>query len=73
MLEFLANIFIKDNKNVGSPEVQSKYISLSGVLGLILNIFLFVIKLSVGLITNSIAIISDSFNKIGRASCRERV
>lgn len=64
MLEFLANIFIKDNKNVGSPEVQSKYISLSGVLGLILNIFLFVIKLSVGLITNSIAIISDSFNNL---------
>lgn len=64
MLEFLAKKFIKDNEQIDRPEVQSKYISLSGVLGLVLNIFLFVIKLSVGLVTNSIAIISDSFNNL---------
>lgn len=64
MINFLAKRFIKDYDNIDNPEVQSQYISLSGVVGLVLNIILFFAKLLVGLMTNSLSIVSDSFNNL---------
>lgn len=64
MIDYLAKIFIKRYKKTDDPIVQSEYISLSGSLGLALNLILFASKLVVGFITNSISIISDSFNNL---------
>lgn len=64
MIDILARFFIDRYKNTEDPNVQSKYISLSGILGLFLNILLFISKLAVGSLTNSIALISDSFNNL---------
>lgn len=64
MINFLASKFIKNYNDTENPQVQSKYISLSGVVGLFLNLFLFASKLIVGIISGSIAITSDSFNNL---------
>lgn len=64
MIDYLAKLFIKRYKETDDPIVQAEYISLSGSLGLALNLLLFASKLIVGFITNSISIISDSFNNL---------
>lgn len=64
MINFLAKIFIKDYRDIDRASVQSKYISLSGLVGLGLNIFLFIIKFIVGKLTGSIALTSDAFNNL---------
>lgn len=64
MINYLASKFIKRYKETEDPVVQAEYISLSGSLGLALNLVLFISKLVVGFVTNSIAIISDSFNNL---------
>lgn len=64
MIQLLAKRFIKDYQKTSDPGVQAKYIALSGTLGLVLNLFLFLSKLVIGVMANSIAMISDSFNNL---------
>lgn len=64
MIRLLIKNFIKDSENVSDKNVRESYGVLSGVLGIICNIFLFVLKLTLGLFINSIAVISDAFNNL---------
>lgn len=60
----LVNKFVKDSENIQSEEVRNRYGYLAGVVGIIVNFLLFVVKLSIGLITSSIAVTADSFNNL---------
>lgn len=62
MFRAFTKLFIKDYENTQSPIVRQKYGVLSGVLGILLNLFLFIIKITVGFLINSVAVISDAFN-----------
>lgn len=64
MITFIIRKFVKDYENVEDLTVRKSYGVLSGVLGIICNVFLFIIKLIVGLFINSIAVISDAFNNL---------
>lgn len=64
MIRFLAKNFIKDSDDTQNLTVREHYCVLGGVLGIICNIFLFVLKISIGSIMGSIAIISDAFNNL---------
>ena len=64
MTEFLVKKFIKNSENTGDPAVRSRYTVLSGVIGIIYNAVLFAVKLVIGIISASIAIISDAFNNL---------
>ena len=66
--KFLVNTFIKNNEDISDEKVRGKYIFLGGLVGIISNLLLFTIKLSVGLITSSIAIMADAFNNLSDAS-----
>ena len=66
--KFLVNTFIKNNEDISDEKVRGKYIFLGGLVGIISNLLLFIIKLSVGLITSSIAIMADAFNNLSDAS-----
>lgn len=61
---FLVSRFIKDNKNINNEKVRTAYGYLAGVIGIIANALLFLVKFSVGLITHSIAISADAFNNL---------
>lgn len=63
MLSFLIKKFIGSN-DFEDPDRRNKLISLTGYLGLFFNIFLFVIKISIGLLINSISVISDAINNL---------
>jgi len=64
LINLLAKLFIKDHKNVESPKVRNAYGSLCGILGILLNIMLFAVKLFAGLISGSISVMSDAFNNL---------
>ncbi|MBR6646723.1 MAG: cation transporter [Clostridia bacterium] len=64
MTKLLINAFIKDKENIKDRKVRTEYASLVSVVGIILNLLLFGFKMIAGLLINSIAVISDSFNNL---------
>lgn len=68
MSTFLIKTFIKDYENVSDISVREKYGQLAGVVGIISNVFLCVIKILIGIFINSIAIIADGINNLADAS-----
>lgn len=64
MTDLLIKLFIKDYKNVKDEGVRDSYGYLAGIVGMISNVILFIIKFTIGLITKSIAITADSFNNL---------
>lgn len=60
----LLKFFIKDYKNVSNECVRKKYGMFCGVLGICTNLILFFIKFLIGLFSNSVSIMADSFNNL---------
>lgn len=67
MFEILAKRFVKNYQSIEDKNVRLKLISLSGLVGVFLNIFLFIIKITIGLIASSSAILGDAFNNMSDA------
>ncbi|KGN03295.1 cation diffusion facilitator family transporter [Clostridium novyi A str. 4570] len=65
--KFLVSKFIKDHENISDTKVRDSYGYLGGIIGVIVNIALFLIKLFVGLIVKSIAVTADAFNNLSDA------
>ncbi|KEH89054.1 cation diffusion facilitator family transporter [Clostridium novyi A str. BKT29909] len=65
--KFLVCKFIKDHENISDTKVRDSYGYLGGIIGVIVNMALFLIKLSVGLIVKSIAVTADAFNNLSDA------
>ena len=64
MTNFLIKLFIKDKDKVEDNEVRGKYAMLSSITGIVVNILLSVFKLVIGVIANSMSIISDALNNV---------
>ncbi|MDY3006986.1 cation diffusion facilitator family transporter [Anaerococcus porci] len=64
MFKFLSKIYVKDYKNYKNGSVRLKLISLSGLVGVLINALLFIIKITIGLLSSSQAIIGDAFNNM---------
>ncbi len=64
MIRFLIKKFIKNPEEVQNKKVRQSYIILGGVLGIICNLILFLLKLVIGLIMKSISVLSDAFNNL---------
>ncbi len=62
MFKAFTRLFIKDYENTQSTYVRQKYGMLSGILGILCNLLLFAIKITVGIMISSVAVISDAFN-----------
>lgn len=59
MASFLLRKFIKQSN---SKEIREQMGVLSGTVGIFLNLFLFGLKITIGLLSQSMALISDAFN-----------
>lgn len=64
MIQLIIRRFISDYTNVTKEKVRESYAVLSGLLGIICNLILFILKLIIGLTINSIAVLSDAFNNL---------
>ncbi len=62
MVKFLIRRFIPSYENTENSVVRKKYGVLIGIVGIICNLILFIIKFFSGLVLNSVAVMSDAFN-----------
>lgn len=60
----LINIFVGKDKDPTDAKTRNKYGYLGGLVGIIANFILFLIKFFVGFVTGSIAITADAFNNL---------
>lgn len=67
MVTLLAKIFMKDKENMNDTKVRRAYGMLSSIVGILLNILLFLGKYFAGIISGSIAITADAFNNLSDA------
>lgn len=67
MTNFLIRLFVGKNQDSNKPAVRGKYASLAGFTGILLNVLLFIGKLTLGILAGSVAIIADAFNNIADA------
>mgnify|MGYP000893577460 CR=1 FL=1 len=68
MTDLLVKLFIKNYNNVENARVRSAYGILASIVGVICNLILFAIKLTVGMIINSISVMADAFNNLSDAA-----
>ena len=64
MTGFLIRRFVKDADNTASSEVRECYGVLAGAVGIVCNLLLFGLKLTIGLLTRSISIMADAVNNL---------
>lgn len=68
MTEFLVRRFVKDYNQTKRAKVRTAYGVLASGVGICCNLFLFLIKLFLGIFLNSISVISDAFNNLSDAA-----
>ena len=68
MTKLLLLLFVKNHQNPQSPEVRGAIGKLSGFVGILCNILLFICKFVVGWIAGSAAVIADAVNNLLDAS-----
>lgn len=64
MTELLVKLFIKNSEDVNDSAVRLKYGTLGGSVGIVCNLFLCALKITVGIITASISIVADGLNNL---------
>ena len=64
MTGLLIKLFVKNNEDIMNPHIRKKYGALSGGVGIVCNIILFLIKLMTGIISASISVVADAFNNL---------
>ena len=67
MTNLFIRLFIGKNKDANDPIVRKKYASLAGVTGILANVLLFIGKLTMGILSMSVALIADAFNNLSDA------
>lgn len=64
MTKLLIRLFIKNSEDINNSSVRLKYGTLGGAVGIVCNLILCAIKITIGLVTASISIVADGFNNL---------
>ena len=62
--EFLIKKFIINYQNIEEEKTRNAYVYLASIVGILCNLILSIIKISVGFISGSISITADGFNNL---------
>ena len=68
MTGFLVKKFVPDCENLQSAKVRTAYGMLSSIVGILCNALLFLAKLVVGIVINSVSVMADAFNNLSDAA-----
>jgi len=68
MTKYLVRKFVKNSEEIERSEVRTAYGILASIVGIICNVFLFAVKLSIGVILNSLSVTADAFNNLSDAA-----
>ena len=64
MTALLIKLFVKNSEDVKNPVTRGSYGTLGSVVGIICNLLLCIIKITLGLISGSISIAADGLNNL---------
>ena len=67
-MDFIFKALIKDYENVKEQKVRDRYGKLAGIVGIVSNLALCIMKYAIGFFTGSIAIMADAINNLADAS-----
>ena len=62
LTKWLTKHLIKNSDQVQDETVRERYIYVAGMVGVVANVLLFIIKFIVGMLAGSIAVMADAFN-----------
>ena len=68
MTKLLLRLFVKNPEDSNSPKTRAAVGKLSGIVGILSNLLLFVGKLIVGTLSGSVSITADAMNNLSDAS-----
>lgn len=68
MTKILYKLFIKNYEDTKNPKVREQYGKLAGAVGIVSNLFICILKITLGLFQNSIAVIADGINNLSDAA-----
>ena len=63
-MRFFFKLFIKNADETDNPAVRNAYGNFSGVFGIITNVIMFLIKVTIGIVTSSISVTADAINNL---------
>ncbi len=64
MTNFLLKLFVKEYKNPENPQVHLAIGRFAGIVGIITNAFLSLVKIVAGFVSGSVAIVADGMNNL---------
>lgn len=67
MTELLVSFFIKDKEQVTNPKVRQAYGTMAGIVGIVCNLLLFLLKFFTGLLSGAVSVMADAFNNLSDA------
>lgn len=67
MTDLLVKLFVKNHEQTDCISVRTSYGILASFVGILCNIVLFAVKLTIGLILKSISVTADAFNNLSDA------
>ena len=67
MTSLLIRLFVRDHENLKDKAVRRAYGTMTSIVGIIINIFLFAGKFAVGALFGSVAISADAINNLSDA------
>ncbi|MEG0824084.1 MAG: cation transporter, partial [Erysipelotrichaceae bacterium] len=67
MMNFIIKKRIKNYEDIKSAKVREEYGKLTSTIGITINIILFIMKVIVGTIFNSVAMVADAINNLSDA------
>lgn len=68
MTKLLLKLFVRQKADPGDGKFRAACGKLAGVMGIVCNVLLFVLKLLAGLLTGSVSVMADAFNNLTDAS-----
>jgi cation diffusion facilitator family transporter len=64
LTDFLMKLFYKENKSLSNVQIRDRYGKFASIAGIASNLFLFLIKITIGTLFNSISITADAVNNL---------
>ena len=68
MTHFLLRLFVKNADQTSDPKVRAAVGTLSGIVGILCNFFLFLGKVIIGTLSGSVSITADAMNNLSDAA-----
>lgn len=64
MTELLIRLFVSDYASTEKPQVRERYGKFAGIVGVVSNLILFLMKAVTGILTGSVSILADAVNNL---------